>query len=324
MNPFRFCKPLLVSAWLLCSPFSGAQTVQNTPQPLDCLSRDCLLQLMDDYLAALVAHDPDGLPIAPNAWFVENVYHKPLGEGLWRTASALPRSNFSIYIPDPVSKQVGFLGMMEEEGKPLMIAIRLKTEHGLVTEIEHVMARNLRDSFLENLQTLRPAINETVPFEERMPRYELVGIAYSYYDALVLDQGSIAPFADDCERHENGMITARPVPATPVEGPPDFSRMGCGGQLDTGVMGYIDDLDNRRVEVADPVTGLVLGFSHFRHAMTQEMYPVYGVPGITERKIDFDPFDLPAAHVFKIRGGQIHEIEAMGFMMPYMSQTGWE
>ena len=38
----------------------------------------------------------------------------------------------------------------------------------------------------------------------------------------------------------------------------------------------------------------------------------------------FKPFDLPAAHIFKIQGGKIHEIEAMGFMMPYNSKTGWE
>ena len=40
--------------------------------------------------------------------------------------------------------------------------------------------------------------------------------------------------------------------------------------------------------------------------------------------MNIKPFDLPAAHIFKIRGGKIHEIEAMGFVMPYNSKTGWE
>ncbi|MDR3722598.1 MAG: hypothetical protein P4L00_13450 [Candidatus Acidoferrales bacterium] len=35
-------------------------------------------------------------------------------------------------------------------------------------------------------------------------------------------------------------------------------------------------------------------------------------------------FDLPAAHIFKIRSGKIHEVEAIGTMMPYNSKTGWE
>jgi hypothetical protein len=30
--------------------------------------------------------------------------------------------------------------------------------------------------------------------------------------------------------------------------------------------------------------------------------------------MNFNPFDLEAAHIFKIYGGKIHEIEAMGFV----------
>ncbi len=33
---------------------------------------------------------------------------------------------------------------------------------------------------------------------------------------------------------------------------------------------------------------------------------------------------VPAAHIFKVRNGQIHEIEATGFTEPYESKTGWE
>ena len=33
---------------------------------------------------------------------------------------------------------------------------------------------------------------------------------------------------------------------------------------------------------------------------------------------------LPAIHIYKIWGGQMHEIEAMGIVLPYMSPTGWE
>jgi hypothetical protein len=34
-------------------------------------------------------------------------------------------------------------------------------------------------------------------------------------------------------------------------------------------------------------------------------------------------FDLEAAHIFKISGGKIHEIEAMGFTLPLYSKNGW-
>jgi hypothetical protein len=47
------------------------------------------------------------------------------------------------------------------------------------------------------------------------------------------------------------------------------------------------------------------------------------VPGVTEREVKNAPFDLPAAHIFKISGGKIHQIEAMGFLAPYNSPSGW-
>jgi hypothetical protein len=34
--------------------------------------------------------------------------------------------------------------------------------------------------------------------------------------------------------------------------------------------------------------------------------------------------DLEAGEIFKIRDGKIHEVEAMGFILPYGSKTGWE
>ena len=89
-----------------------------------------------------------------------------------------------------------------------------------------------------------------------------------------------------------------------------FGALGCAAQIDTQVMAYITSIDNRRVWIADEETGLVFGLSHFRHAMDKTEWPTFGVPGVPFRKIDYKPFDLPAVHIFKIWGGQIHEIEA--------------
>jgi hypothetical protein len=59
--------------------------------------------------------------------------------------------------------------------------------------------------------------------------------------------------------------------------------------------------------------------------MTKKEFAVYGIPGQTIRKMpNQQPFDMPAAHIFKIWGGQIHEIEAVGLVAPYSSPTGWE
>jgi hypothetical protein len=285
-------------------------------------NRACLDAQVDTYLAALVAHDPSKVPFAPDVKFVENTVPMHPGEGFWKTATAVP-TTFKIYVPDPVAQQVGFIGVMQEGDKPVELGLRLKFRNGKIVEVEHLVARQLRETSLPNLQTPRPGLLAVVPTAERSSREELLKIGASYYDALVNSDGSAAPFADDCLRRENGMqTTGNPPPATPGRG--TMGAMGCAAQLNTRVMSYIKRIEPRRVWIADVDTGLVFGLSQFRHPMEEKSLKIVGVPGVESVDMPFKPFDLPAAHIFKVRGGKIHEIEALGFTMPYNSKTGWE
>ncbi len=300
------------------------------PEPQPC-NRACLDHLVDAYFAALVAHDPSRVPIAPDAKFVENTVPLKPGEGLWKTAAQAP-TTFKIYVPDPVAEQAGFLGVMKEDGKPIEVAVRLKLVDGRITEMEHLIARDLRPASLKNLERPRAAFLATVPPSERNSREQMLKIAYSYYDALVTGNGKAAPFAADCVRRENGMQTTsnKRAAETPVSGrqvSPAQARLGelgCEAQIDTHLFDYIKRIEPRRVWIADPVKGLVFGLSQFRQPMTEKFVKIVGVPGVDQVPMNFKPFDLPAAHVFKIYGGRIHEIEAMGFTLPYDSKTGWE
>jgi hypothetical protein len=153
-------------------------------------------------------------------------------------------------------------------------------------------------------------------------------IANSYYEAIVQDNGKVAPFADECQRRENGGISANDQTQTPEEAAKDdfatFRKMTCSDQLSTGVMSYITDINNRRIFAVDEEKGLLFAFSIFRHDGSPKVMKIIGVPGITERKNDYGPFDLPAAHIFKIRNGKIYEIEAMGYMAGHGIKNGWE
>jgi hypothetical protein len=77
------------------------------------------------------------------------------------------------------------------------------------------------------------------------------------------------------------------------------------------------------------VTGLAMGFSHFRHPFDNLPYEVTHTDGSKSQRnkenMPYDPFDMPAAHIFKVGAdGLVHEIEAVGFVAPYNSPTGWE
>jgi hypothetical protein len=306
----------------------AATSVFSSSGNAQTCDRQCLIDLADDYVAAMVAHDPSKVRLAPNVVFIENITRLKPGEGLWVTASAPPQS-FVIHVPDPVSQQVGYLAVMMEtrEGQqaPIQLGLRLKLEGAQITEAEHIVVRNLRETSLANLQAPRLPLVTAVEEAYRDSRSRLLHIGASYYDALDQNNGSLAPFADDCVRFENGFQTARnAVARDPSQGFGLAGSLGCAAQLDTNTFEYITSIDNRRVWIADEVNGLALGFSHFRHAFEKREFRVFGIPGQTTRTMTNNPFDMPAIHIYKIWGGKIHEIEAIGIVVPYMSPTGWE
>jgi hypothetical protein len=302
----------------------GALVAGERAEPLD---RSGLVALMRKYLAALATHDPGSVPLAPDVKLVENTQVTPIGKGLWETATGGPTS-FTVFVADPVAGQVGFIGVIEEKGKPAILGARLKVVGGRITEIDHLVVHSGDRPLHPNMSMVRPGLVEPVKPSERVPRSDMLRIANSYYDALVKDDGTVAPFADDCQRRENGGISANDQTQTPEEAKKDdfsvFRKMKCGEQLSTGVMSYITDINRRRLLAVDEEMGLVFAYSIFVHDGEPKVMTIKGVPGITERANNYGPFDLPAAHIFKIRGGTIHEIEAIGYMAKHGVKNGWE
>jgi hypothetical protein len=335
----------IITAGLLVGATTLATAGQRGSTAGGSCDRACLIGIADQYLAALVAHDPSKAPMAQNARFTEQSKVLPVGDGLWKSAVEGP-TTFKIPVPDPLAGQIGLIVMMKattvafpappgrggtstsaDSGPAIIqLALRLKVQDRQITEAEHVVARIMAPSQLNALKTPRAAFTQTVPKADRSPRWLMLLIGNAYYDALVQSNGEAAPFAEDCGRRENGMHTAgagRPADAPPPPagfGPPQ----GCAEQLDSRAMSYINSIDLRRVWIADEEKGLVFGLTMFRHPMEQKTITILNKDGSTsERPMNFNPFDLEAAHIFKISGGKIHEIEAMGFMLPLYSKNGW-
>ena len=105
------------------------------PIPIKC-DRACLEKVMDDYLAAVVAHDPKRLPLSADVRYTENAQVVEPGDGFWKTAQG--RGNYTHYFADPEFGQVAFMGTMMEAGAPLLMSARLRIELGRITEIETV------------------------------------------------------------------------------------------------------------------------------------------------------------------------------------------
>lgn len=318
---------------ILMVAFFGFIAWSSTPAQAQC-DRRCLEKMMKDYLAAMVKHDPSGLPFAKNIRFTENtdktIEVLPVGKGLWETASEGPGS-FQIYAADPVEHSAACLVMMKESNKDIYLGARIKlSEEGKITEAEHIVVRNQQP--MPTLKQPRPGLLEDVPPAERMKHWDLVGIGLSYYDALTGEDGTLAPFAEACERHENGMITAggapspkdQTIPGAKLD--PAMAKLprDCTRQLSTGTFAYITEVKPRRLVVADVQKGIAVGFSMFYHDGELKTMKIKNVPGVTEIPAFSQRFNLPAIHFFKIRKGRIYEIEAIGTMMPYGVSSNWE
>lgn len=312
---------------------AGAAMAASMPAQADhhegTCDRQCLVDLSDAYANALIADNASAVPWADSAVIMEELAPITAGEGAFDTITGEGTDSFAIHVADPVSRQVGLLKMMVEGDAPVLVGIRLQVnEAGAITEAEHLIARDLSERQLANLQMPRPGLMRKVPELYADSRGRMLWLGQSYYDALDYNNSSFSNMADDCVRHENGIQTARNSFTRPGMEESEFSYLGglgCAAQMDTNMWLYIDTIENRRVEIADTETGLVWGMSHFHHDMAEDTTPLIGVPFATERDMSrFNAFDMPAIHIYKIWGGAIHEIEALGLVMPYQSEHSFE
>ncbi len=314
-------------------------------QAAETCDRQCLVDLMKDYLAALVAHDPTAVPFDKEVKFTENTANIPVGFGLWVTATSGP-TEFQIYAADPVVQQVACLVVMKENGnQDILLGVRLALRRGKISEAEHHVVRQDMLYSMQKLQKPRPGLVEDIAPEDRTPREQMLDIGLSYYDALTGEDGTLAPFAQECERRENGSTSVggkeeRPKPSEPpAEFPPpgdadsEMAKLGralaavpntCEGQITAGVWAYISEIRNRRLLVIDEQKGLAVGFSNLYHDSKLKTMKLKGVPGVDSVPAYQGTFNMPAIHIFKIKKGKIYDIEATGLSLPYGTKTGWE
>ena len=319
-----------VAAFAFAASGSAATIGGAVTPPCD---RACMTGIVDRYLAALVRHDPAGLPLNRDVKFTENTARlKVGGEGLWVGASELP-TGFRIYAVDVGAGQIGFYGVMKERDRPLIIALRMKVVNGQITEIEHVLARSLRADAVKSLATPRPEFVTALPSASRLPRQQMVSIADSYFEAIEHADGKLAPFADECVRRENGGQTthnAKPVPWPVPLGSKQaddamayIGTLSCSDQFDTHVMDFITRLWPRRHEIVDEENGVVFSFPMFQHRGGTGTIKIYNVPGTDSLPLGGSSSNLQAGEIFKIDRGRITAIEAMGASLPYGTRSGW-
>jgi len=321
---------VLVAAAILTGKLTPKADASTGPIPLNC-NRACLENLVDQYWAAVVAHDPRRLPLSKDVMYTENDQVIEVGDGFWKTAEG--RGNYSHIFADPEFGQVSYMGTMREAGGPVLVSLRLRVELGRITEIESIYFKpggGGPNNIAEMDKPYKPEDFwfKSIPAAQRMSRQELIAVADGYFTGLQKNDGKgingtgTYPFTNDCHRVENGSPTTNvPRPANqPADAINAFS-MDCLSQFKLGYYFVVQNIHDRRYPVVDQERGIVWAHVVFDQGTVNEGTLSDGRP------YKFNGFNRPSSilvtEAFLIENGKIRRVEMVGPSATYHLNSPW-
>ena len=310
----------LLGAFLICVSLCASDRVSAAA---DACDRACLYGLMDQYLKAMVAHDPSKVPVAADARFTENTNAMPLGAGLWKTIKSL--GTYTLYAADPSQGSVVYYGTALENGQLALFAVRLKERGRKLTEIESFVIRKatgIHGTF-ETLTQPDALWAQPLTAAERVPRAAMIHAADQYFNGIEQGNGDIVPFDDNCVRIENGRQTAPSTPAATgaMAGRP---AMSARQQFNSKAFAYITEVTQRRFPVVDEENGVVFATVMFQHPgnVPAPNWAATGLPP-DPNSLSAYPNTTEIIEAFKVRNGKLYRIFAYISLLPYRQLPGW-
>jgi hypothetical protein len=315
---------------LLVASFGGRVNASTGSIPLNC-NRACLENLVDQYLTAVVAHDPKRMPFSADVKYTENYQVVQIGDGFWKTAQS--RGKYTHIFADPEAGQVASMGTMIEADQPLLMSLRLRIELGRITEVESLYYKQGGGGPNNIAGMDKPYAPEemwfkSIPPAQRMSRQELIAVADGYFTGLQKNDGKgingtgTYPFTNDCRRIENGSPTAG-APPRPNLAPDaiDAFAMDCMTQFKLGYYFVVQSIHGRRYPVVDQERGVV-----WAHGVIDQGTVNSGVLS-NGRPYTFTGFNRPSSilftEAFLIEQGKIRRVEMVGPSAPFHMNSPW-
>jgi hypothetical protein len=275
--------------------------------------RACLKNALDQYLNAVIKHDPAAAPLFVGFRQTENAVVVRLGTGVWKSVTGLGKLQRR-YL-DPVSGQAAYFGVVEEGEGSAIVTVRIKVEQRKIAEAEWLMARkgdpglngpqapgqpagNFFDP--DNLAS-NPPPDKTVSKEARSSREAMVAATNSYFDGITTHDGSIIMAYPGCTRVENGNTVTGRARAASKGGLPEVSDCTSGlANINVELVAA------RRYPVVDEEAGVALALAVFVRK-----------PGTTTRRNAFSEW-------FVIENNKIRSIySAMFYPAPEVPVPNW-
>ncbi len=251
----------------MCTMMIPAMAISaNAQAAKPACDRACLEGIASNYLDAMVAHDPSKAPLAPNVQYAQDNVPLKIGQALWATASA--RGKYIHYFADPEQGDIGFIGVVYENGVGAILIVRLKVQDGQITQAEQFEAHDPHGADLyEKMGEPDPLWLAPIPMDQRETRAAIDQAAYMYYEGLQLNDGKgVYAFTPDCQRTEDAVRTTNmPHPTNYGHADNDvgdFTTMNCTDQYKLGFLGFTTGCRHRRFLVTDVERGAVLASAY--------------------------------------------------------------
>ncbi|HTT04069.1 MAG TPA: hypothetical protein VMF64_02180 [Steroidobacteraceae bacterium] len=286
----------------------------------DC-DRACLQGLAEQFIAALVAHDPGRLPLAKGVRYSENSVPLPIPDGFWKNATGV--RPYRLYIADPEWGTIGFYARMYQNGAPVIVSTRLKVYGHQITEIETIVVpeRTRADTSTASQPDYlgdrpRPEFTRVVPPSQRRSREELMRIVNTYFTGIENNTGDRPPlFSPHCQRLEDG----RPTSNVPLASGHERSgiNMSCAEDLASGYHHNDNRIRSRRVMAVDLEHQVVMTSVYFDHENDASVRQYTLKNGKTVTVTDTAPSTLQAHETFSIDAQGISQVEALFTSVTY-------
>ena len=266
----------ITGAVIVVAVVAGSASAQTT------CDRACLRTMLDQYLTAVVKHDPGAAPLVVGFRQTENAINvRPGNGGVWKSVTALGKVQRRFF--DATTGQAGYYGTVEEGSSTAIVTVRVRVENKQLTEAEWYIARADDPGLNGSRQPGRPPANlhnpeylaknpppeRVVPANQRTDRAGLARIVNSYFDAITSHDNSVAMTHPGCGRVENGSPApaGRFLPpnasATPPAGqaaPPANANNDCVSGLANFNLSMVVA---RRTPVVDEEAQVALGYAVF-------------------------------------------------------------
>ncbi len=302
-------------------------TLPHPAQAAEPCDRNCLESHANAYIAAALAHDLSKLPLAPDVKVAENNSAIRPGEGSFATLSG--QGKYRHYFADPVTGSVGLITTVTEHGAKGILDLRMRVVDGKIAEIETLMIRDAggHDRYEALVGPEQPWL-DVIPPEKRLSRAEMVRAVNHYFTSMTHNdgRGDYTFFDDECDRLEHALKTTnvRQREAYGHSSDTNFSSLTCAQQQETGFLGFVTEIRNRRFFIIDEERQVMLAAVTLDHNGTIRKLPQTNGTVFVLPPYFNVPRTLQVYEAFKLRGEKLYRIEMTLVETPYGNRPPWQ